>query len=293
MIRDPNSDRLGFNLAAPVSELVQYSVLITARNSLIDYLRPLYPLFYVGVVGSHFLKWYRSISMAEIHIVIVEDEPDILDVLSYSLKREGFQVTAALDGAEGLNLIQAKLPDLVLLDLMLPSMDGLDICRHLKNKERTRTIPVVMLTAKGEESDIVLGLGIGADDYVTKPFSPKELIARVKAVLRRCGPAAKPSAEQIIEVDQLAINIGKHKVSLAGSEVKFTATEFRLLHYLASNPGRVFTREQLLDQTFGNDVVVVDRNIDVHIRAIRKKIDPSQLYIGTIRGVGYRFKDLN
>jgi CheY-like chemotaxis protein len=189
-------------LAAPVSELVQYSVLITARNSLIDYLRPLYPLFYVGVVGSHFLKWYRSMSMAEIHIVIVEDEPDILDVLSYSLKREGFQVTAALDGAEGLNLIQAKLPDLVLLDLMLPSMDGLDICRHLKNKERTRTIPVVMLTAKGEESDIVLGLGIGADDYVTKPFSPKELIARVKAVLRRFGPAAKPSAEKIIEVDQ-------------------------------------------------------------------------------------------
>ncbi len=231
--------------------------------------------------------------MTDTQIVIVEDEPDILDVLSYNLKREGFQVASSQDGAEGLGLIQAEMPDLVLLDLMLPGMDGLDVCRNLKDNERTSSIPVIMLTAKGEESDVVLGLGIGADDYITKPFSPKELIARVKAVLRRFESAARFNPEEIIEVDELIIDIGKHKVSLAGVEMKFTATEFRLLHYLASNPGRVFSREQLLDQTFGNDVVVVDRNIDVHIRGIRKKIDPDQFYIETIRGVGYRFKDLH
>lgn len=231
--------------------------------------------------------------MAETHIIIVEDEPDIIDVLSYNLKREGFRVTAAQDGATGLDLIQTELPNLVLLDLMLPGMDGLDVCRHLKNSDRTKSVPVIMLTAKGEESDVVLGLGIGADDYITKPFSPKELIARVKAVLRRFDPVAKLGSEQVIESGQLEIDISKHKVSLAGSEVKLTATEFRLLHYLASNQGRVFSREQLLDQTFGNDVVVVDRNIDVHIRGIRKKIDPDQTYIETIRGVGYRFKELN
>jgi phosphate regulon transcriptional regulator PhoB len=231
--------------------------------------------------------------VAEIRVVIVEDEPDILDVLSYNLKREGYAIAAAEDGAKGLELIQTELPNLVLLDLMLPGMDGLDICRQLKIQERTKNIPVIMLTAKGEESDIVLGLGIGADDYICKPFSPKELIARVKAVLRRCDSAHSIGSEKRIDVDQLSIDIDKHRISLAGSEVKLTATEFRLLHYLASNPGRVFSREQLLDQAFGNDVVVVDRNIDVHIRGIRKKIDPEQSYIETIRGVGYRFKDLD
>lgn len=231
--------------------------------------------------------------MAKIQIVIVEDEPDILDVLSYNLKREGYEIATAQDGSRGLELIQNEKPKLVLLDLMLPGMDGLDVCRSLKSDDATKAIPVIMLTAKGEESDIVLGLGIGADDYITKPFSPKELIARVKAVLRRFEPADGTSKEQVIEVDQLSIDFNKHRVSLDGVEVKLTATEFRLLKYLASNPGRVFSREQLLDQAFGNDVVVVDRNIDVHIRGIRKKIDPDQLYIETIRGVGYRFKDLN
>lgn len=231
--------------------------------------------------------------MAKIQIVIVEDEPDILDVLSYNLKREGYEVATAQDGSRGLELIQNEKPKLVLLDLMLPGMDGLDVCRSLKSDDATKAIPVIMLTAKGEESDIVLGLGIGADDYITKPFSPKELIARVKAVLRRFEQADGTSKEQVIEVDQLSIDFNKHRVSLDGVEVKLTATEFRLLKYLASNPGRVFSREQLLDQAFGNDVVVVDRNIDVHIRGIRKKIDPDQLYIETIRGVGYRFKDLN
>ncbi|MBV1905086.1 MAG: response regulator transcription factor [Pseudomonadales bacterium] len=225
-------------------------------------------------------------------IIVVEDEPDIQEVLSYNLKREGFAVETALDGAEGLSLIQRIVPDLVLLDLMLPGMDGLDICRHLKENHLTQHIPIIMVSAKGEESDVVLGLGIGADDYVAKPFSPRELIARVKAVLRRGNSAAVRSQKNTILCDGLEIDIAKFKVALNGKELKFTATEFRLLHYFASNPGRVFTRDQLLGQALGNDAIVIDRNIDVHIRAIRKKIEGTQQYIETIRGVGYRFKEL-
>lgn len=231
--------------------------------------------------------------MSHKQIVVVEDEPDILEVLSYNLKREGFEVETSLDGAKGLDLIQQKLPDLVLLDLMLPGMDGLDICRHLKSNGRTQHIPIIMVTAKGEESDVVLGLGIGADDYIAKPFSPKELIARVKAVLRRGAKSESLTQKDRIVVDGLMVDASKYKVLLDESEIKLTATEFRLLHYLASHPGQVFSREQLLDRAFGNDVVVVDRNIDVHIRAIRKKIGDGQYFIETIRGVGYRFKDLD
>ncbi|MBL4865379.1 MAG: response regulator [Pseudomonadales bacterium] len=230
--------------------------------------------------------------MSHQQIVVVEDEPDILEVLSYNLKREGFEVTTSLDGAKGLDLIQQKMPDLALLDLMLPGMDGLDICRHLKSNAHTRHIPIIMVTAKGEESDVVLGLGIGADDYIAKPFSPKELIARVKAVLRRSATSESQTQKDRIAVDGLVVDASKYKVSLDEREIKLTATEFRLLHYLASHPGRVFSREQLLDHGFGNDAVVVDRNIDVHIRAIRKKIGGDQHFIETIRGVGYRFKDL-
>tara|TARA_B110000444_G_scaffold250585_1_gene277236 strand:+ start:330 stop:1037 length:708 start_codon:yes stop_codon:yes gene_type:complete len=222
---------------------------------------------------------------------VVEDEPDILEVLRYNLAREGYKVSTVQDGTKGLQLIQDQQPDLVLLDLMLPGMDGLGVCRHLKSSDATKTIPVIMLTAKGEESDIVLGLGIGADDYITKPFSPKELVARVRAVLRRFKASPSASKQQIIEVDKLSIDINKHQVLVNGKEIILTATEFRLLTYLASNPSRVFSREQLLDRAFVNGAVVVDRNIDVHIRGIRKKIDPVQGYIETIRGVGYRFKD--
>ncbi|MEH6626505.1 MAG: response regulator [Motiliproteus sp.] len=231
--------------------------------------------------------------MSHKKIVVVEDEPDILEVLSYNLKREGFEVTTSLDGAKGLDLIQQKMPDLVLLDLMLPGMDGLDICRHLKSNSRTQHIPIIMVTAKGEESDVVLGLGIGADDYVAKPFSPKELVSRIKAVLRRAATSEPLTQKEYIVVDGLVIDASKYKVLLSDNEIKLTATEFRLLHYLASHPGRVFSREQLLNHTFGNDAVVVDRNVDVHIRAIRKKIGDDQYFVETIRGVGYRFKDLN
>jgi DNA-binding response OmpR family regulator len=230
-------------------------------------------------------------SVSKKKIVVIEDEPDILEVLSYNLKREGYDVSTASDGAKGVALIKREAPDLVLLDLMLPGMDGVEICSTIKKYPQTQGTLIIMVTAKGEESDIVLGLGVGADDYITKPFSPKELIARVKAVLRRGVLVEKVATKDKIELGDLTIDSIKYKVSIAGKEVKLTATEFRLLHYLASNPGRVFSREQLLNRALGDDVVIVDRNIDVHIRGIRKKLDVDPPLIETIRGVGYRMAD--
>ncbi len=229
--------------------------------------------------------------MSKKKLVIIEDEPDILEVLSYNLKREGYEVFTASDGLRGVALVKRETPDLVLLDLMLPGMDGVEICGTIKKDPQTQSTLIIMVTAKGEESDIVLGLGVGADDYITKPFSPKELIARVKAVLRRGILVDKVAIKDRIEVGDLTIDSVKYKVSIAGREVKLTATEFRLLHYLASNPGRVFSREQLLNRALGDDVVIVDRNIDVHIRGIRKKLDVEPPLIETIRGVGYRMAD--
>ncbi len=231
--------------------------------------------------------------MSQKHVIVVEDEPDILEVLRYNLKREGFEVTTCLDGAKGLDLIQRQKPDLVLLDLMLPGLDGLDICRHLKANSLTQHVPIIMVTAKGEESDVVLGLGMGADDYIAKPFSPKELIARVKAVLRRSVTSESQVQKDRIVVDGLVVDASKYKTSLDDSEIKLTVTEFRLLHYLAGHPGQVFSREQLLNYALGHNAVVVDRNVDVHIRAIRKKIGDEKQFIQTIRGVGYRFKESN
>ncbi len=230
--------------------------------------------------------------MSKKKIVVVEDEPDILEVLSYNLKREGFDVSVALDGVKGLELVKKVEPDLVILDLMLPGMDGLEICRQIKGAQKLRHIPIIMVTAKGEESDIVLGLGIGADDYVAKPFSPRELIARVKAAIRRSAHSAQPSGADVVEIDGLVIDEPKFSVSYRGTPIKFTATEFRLLNQLANNPGRVFSREQLINHAAGNDVVIVDRNIDVHIRAIRKKLPDDVQFIETIRGIGYRFVDV-
>lgn len=229
--------------------------------------------------------------MSKQKIVIIEDEPDILELLAYNLKREGFEVFTAFNADIGLPLIRKELPDLVLLDLMLPGMDGLEICRVLKNSVHTQEVAVIMVTAKGEESDIVLGLGVGADDYIAKPFSPKELVARVKAVLRRGMVHEQADQDEIIEIGELRIDTSKHKVSISGNEIKLTATEFRLLLCLARYCGRVFSREQLLDNALGDDTVVVDRNIDVHIRGIRKKMGITPPLIETIRGVGYRFKD--
>jgi len=248
-------------------------------------------------------KQFMGIGMAETKIVVVEDEADILEILTYNLEREGFSVIGADNGTLGLQLIKQHLPDIVLLDLMLPGMDGLEVCQQLRAHPASANIPVIMLTAKNEESDIVLGLGLGADDYVSKPFSPKELIARIKASLRRSQRNAERSANAVntsstaqlaeshcIEIAGLVIDNDKHKVTYQGEPVKLTATEFRLLHFLAQHPGRVFSREQLMNNAYASDAVVVDRNIDVHVRAIRKKIGEQSQFIETVRGIGYTFK---
>lgn len=229
-------------------------------------------------------------------IVIIEDEPDILELLGYTLRREGFDVMTSSSGDTGLNLVKKQKPDLVLLDLMLPQKDGLEVCRELKASANTKNIPIIMVTAKSEESDIVLGLGMNADDYICKPFSPRELVARVRAALRRNNPLKSAELSDRIVQDNLVIDATQYRVSYHGADIKLTATEFRILFYLANHPGRVFSREQLLNHAVGDNVVVVDRNIDVHIRAIRKKLaEKSQPgdteFVETIRGVGYRFKD--
>ncbi len=226
--------------------------------------------------------------MSRSKVVIIEDEPDIVEVISYNMKREGFQVASVGRGDEGLNLVRNLSPSLVVLDLMLPGMDGLTVCQQIKSDPITRDIPIIIISAKGEESDVVIGLGLGADDYLAKPFSPRELLARVKAVLRR-GPVREDQHKERIVIKDLLIDIARHEVRVSGELVKLTATEFKILYQLASQPGRAFTREQLLNRVVGEGVVVVDRNIDVHIRAVRKKLGAYSQMIQTIRGVGYRF----
>lgn len=225
------------------------------------------------------------------NIVVVEDEPDILEVLQYNLTREGFRVRAFRDGEQGLEGVRRHAPDLVVLDLMLPGLDGIEVCRRLKQDPVTRSIPVIMLTAKGEESDIVLGLGVGADDYVTKPFSPKELLARVHAVLRRGMLKEDQGKGERVTHGGLVVDTARHAVTVDGEPVICTATELRLLHFLASHPGRVFTRDHLLSRVIGEDAVVLDRNIDVHIGSLRKKLGAHRERIETVRGVGYRFSE--
>jgi len=222
-------------------------------------------------------------------IVVIEDEVDILEVINYNLSKEGFDVCSALDGEEGLGLIKKEVPDLVLLDLMLPGLDGIEICRKLKTDYSTRSIPIIMVTAKGEESDIVLGLGMGADDYMVKPFRPRELMARIRSVLRR-GDFIE-EGEGLVSIDELVIDINRHEVKLEGKKIVLTAMEFKLLHFLASHPGQVFTRENLLNHVSSDDTFIIDRNIDVHIRSIRKKLNKHRELIETIHRVGYRFRD--
>lgn len=227
--------------------------------------------------------------MKKSKIVVIEDEVDILEVINYNLSKEGFDVCSALDGEEGLALVKKEVPDLVLLDLMLPGLDGIEICRKLKTDYSTRSIPIIMVTAKGEESDIVLGLGMGADDYMVKPFRPRELIARIRSVLRR-GDFIE-EGEGLVSIDELVIDINRHEVKLEGKKIVLTAMEFKLLHFLASHPGQVFTRENLLNHVSSDDTFIIDRNIDVHIRSIRKKLNKHRELIETIHRVGYRFRD--
>ena len=223
-------------------------------------------------------------------IVVIEDEPDIVEVISYNLKREGYNVLAVDRGDESINLIRNQSPSLIILDLMLPGMDGLSVCRQLKSDPIVKDIPVIIVSAKGEESDIVIGLEMGADDYLTKPFSPRELLARVKAVSRR-GQVKESHSEERIVIQNLMIDVARHEVRVDDEMVSLTATEFKILHQLAAHPGRAFTREQLLNRVLGMGVVVVDRNIDVHIRSVRKKLGDAAQLIQTIRSVGYRILD--
>jgi DNA-binding response OmpR family regulator len=225
--------------------------------------------------------------MANNTILIVEDDPDIVELVRYNLGREGFVLLEANNGEAGLQIAASRSPDLILLDLMLPSIGGLEVCRRLKARESTRTIPIIMLTAKGAESDIVLGLGLGADDYVTKPFSPRQLVARIGAVLRR-GGGAPPEPPERVEHGPFSIDATRHEVRLEGTPMTFTLAEFRLLQALVAHPERVFTRDQLLDRITQGRSVIIDRNVDVHVRSIRKKLGRHGDRIVTVRGVGYK-----
>jgi two-component system phosphate regulon response regulator PhoB len=231
-------------------------------------------------------------------ILVVEDEEDIRELVSYNLLKEGYQVAGVASGEDALTAVESKAPDLILLDIMLPGLDGLKVCRKLKQNPLFKSIPIIMLTAKGEEPDIVAGLNMGADDYVTKPFSPKVLVARVQAVLRRAEAEREFSQEEqeeqeseVVEIRDLMIHPGRHEVSVCNKPVELTATEFRLLHFLAQRPGWVFTRQQILDGVHGDNYAITDRAVDVQIVGVRRKLGPAGNYIETVRGVGYRFKE--
>jgi two-component system, OmpR family, alkaline phosphatase synthesis response regulator PhoP len=232
--------------------------------------------------------------VARENVLVVDDERDILELVKYNLDKEGYQVTVVETGEDALAAARTRVPDVVVLDLMLPGVDGLEVCRRLKGDLKTRGIPIVMLTAKGGEADIVAGLELGASDYVTKPFSPRVLTARIKAVLRRGMDVGDDEAT--IRVKELTIHPGRHQVIVAETPTELTATEFRILVYLARRPGWVFTRQQIVDAAQGDDVFVndrfvTDRSVDVHIVSLRRKLGACGTYIETVRGVGYRLQD--
>lgn len=228
--------------------------------------------------------------MAAKKILIVEDEKDVMELIHYNLAKEGYHCETAYNGQEALKKAQATRPDLVLLDLMLPEVDGLEVCKRLKSSPQTEPIPIIMVTAKSDETDIVMGLELGAEDYITKPFSPKVLVARVKAVLRRKTKDI-PGESTVVRVHDIEIDPGRHRVLVKNKAVELTSSEFGLLHFLAARPGWVFTRYQIVDAIHGTDYPVTDRSIDVQIVGLRKKMGPAGKYIETVRGVGYRFKE--
>lgn len=223
-------------------------------------------------------------------LLVVDDEEDILELVRFNLSREGFSIICAATGEEAWKILKEGRVDLLVLDLMLPGMDGLELTRRLKKEPRTQKIPIIMLSAKGEEADIVAGLELGADDYVTKPFSPRVLTARVRAVLRRRLPAPE-AGDEVLEIYDLAIHPGRRTVTVNGQPVDLTYTEFQVLFFLAKRPGWVFTRTQIVDAVRGDDYPVTDRSVDVQIVGLRKKLGASGRYIETVRGVGYRFKE--
>jgi two-component system phosphate regulon response regulator PhoB len=228
--------------------------------------------------------------MAKERILVVDDEEDILELVRYHLAREGYQLAMAETGEDAMKKVKLDPFDLILLDLMLPGLDGLEVAKALKNDTRTKTIPIIMLTAKGEDADVVAGLELGADDYITKPFSPRVLSARVKAVLRRRnrGPVDET---KVVTIHELEIHPGRRSVMAGGKPVDLTFTEFQLLLVLARRPGWVFTRSQIVDAVRGSDYPVTDRSVDVQVVGLRKKLGDYGSYVETVRGVGYRFKE--
>lgn len=228
--------------------------------------------------------------MAKGKILIIEDDEDILELVRYTVAKEGYEVTGVLSGEEGLAVARSTLPDLIILDLMLPEVSGFQVCAQLKADERTQHIAIVMLTAKTDEADIVAGLELGADDYIAKPFSPRVIVARIGSVLRR--RAREPvNQNSVLKVHDLMINPGKHEVTVKSKRIQLTATEFRILHFLASRPGWVFPRTRIADAVHGEGLPATSRSVDVQISALRRKLGPAGKLIETIRGAGYRFRE--
>jgi two-component system alkaline phosphatase synthesis response regulator PhoP len=227
-------------------------------------------------------------------IMIVDDEQDIVELLSYNLEKEGFSTVKAYDGEAALGLVRSEKPDLMILDLMLPKMNGLDVCKAIRRNPETVNLPIIMLTAKGDEIDKIIGLEVGADDYITKPFSIKELIARVRAVLRRMHDNDNKTGKEEFNYKELAINYASCLVQISGKPVTLSPTELKLLFFFSRNPGRVYSRSQILDHVWGDDTFITDRAVDVHIRRLRSQIEKDMenpQYILTVRGFGYKFAD--
>ncbi len=231
--------------------------------------------------------------MAYGKILVVEDNPDILELVAYNLEAQGYEVTRAMTGENGLSQAARVGPDLVILDVMLPGINGLDVCRKLKQNEATRSLPVILLTAKSEDADIISGLELGADDYITKPFSPKVLIARVRALLRRVSEDKVPDANLILQVHGITMDTVRHEVTVEGQEVAVSATEFAILKHFMTNPGWVFSRNQIIDAVRGGNYPVTERSVDVQILGLRKKLGPQGQHIETVRGVGYRLRSVH
>lgn len=229
--------------------------------------------------------------MSKEKILVIEDDADIQELVRYNMAKEGYQVMTAATGEDALVEMEKNTPDLIILDLMLPGIDGFEVCKLVRQDEQTRHVPVIMLTAKGEESDVVTGLELGADDYMTKPFSPKVLLARVRAILRRKPKPEKADEHTLVRIHDLVIHPGRHEIRVNDKVVDLTLTEFRVLQFLARRPGWVFTRSQIVENLHGDDYAVTDRAIDVQIVGLRKKLGEAGKYIETVRGVGYRFKE--
>ena len=227
--------------------------------------------------------------MADEKILIIEDDQDILEMLEYNLREEGYDTFSALNGKDGIALAKKEQPNLIILDIMLPILDGFEVCRMLKSDEIAAQIPVIILSAKSQETDKIVGLELGADDYVTKPFSPRELIARIRAILRR---GKEQRSERRIQRGDIVIDSTRHRVQVGADDISLTFTEFKLLEFMARRPGVVFSRAQILDAVSGEETMVYDRTVDAHVKSLRHKLGPAKDYIETIRGAGYRFKEV-